>query len=759
MEEDEYNTISHQGCFSIEGQFNSNFSIKTSNSTEFLFSIILESRSGTGENARNPDYLHNLEVILGRLRDNFFDLTSIQNASSSQNIASRDISENTLYFENITYPINLSNLNINQFTSQITTALRQNGNTQTAGTTQGRILLKVNRSNTIELNDFNELIIYENLSLIRPLIDQIKENTINIDAIKRKPLLKENLKREIAQNWPHDANICDGYIAFETQTGLIERTTDADLINYANCVLLYDELFKYSAFAKKVFSEIDLENETCERFGEKTFIVSDDIKNQVNDCVQNLTFLNDASKSLLTRFIVDDYDSRKNDLGPYKGITRDDSFSPVAAEATIARKDNSIRNDIIKLYIKNRELALKLSKEINNLRVITSCDVKNIASDFTGICLSSNLTFEKGLINRFTSSLLTKPFLILSGLSGSGKTKLAQAFANWICESKKQFELVPVGADWTNKEHLLGYYDSINDKYESQPALNLILEAGKEENKDKPYFLILDEMNLSHVERYFSDFLSVIESGGNIFLHDAKLVMENKNIPQNIDKLPENLFVIGTVNMDETTYVFSPKVLDRANVIEFRVQQEEFDSFIESPQKVDLAELEKEGAAFARDFVISSRQKEFEEIKEIKKLKSELKVLFKNFQNNGWDFGYRVGYEITRYINFHMLISEDQSWEAALDAQIVQKLMPKLNGSANRLKGILKSLACYSVNFDNSKNEADKSKEKVKSGTFDDPEKLYIEKKNDVVLKLTFEKTYRMWMAAKANGFTSFAEN
>ena len=130
------------------------------------------------------------------------------------------------------------------------------------------------------------------------------------------------------------------------------------------------------------------------------------------------------------------------------------------------------------------------------------------------------------------SSLLTKPFVILTGLSGSGKTKLAQAFVQWICEDKKQYCIVPVGADWTNREPLLGYVNALNPEEYILPengALQLIIEANNEENQYKPYFLILDEMNLSHVERYFADFLSVMESNEEIPLYAEGTV--NNGVP------------------------------------------------------------------------------------------------------------------------------------------------------------------------------------------------------------------------------------
>lgn len=126
--------------------------------------------------------------------------------------------------------------------------------------------------------------------------------------------------------------------------------------------------------------------------------------------------------------------------------------------------------------------------------------------------------------------------------------------------------MVPVGADWTNREPLLGYPNALSEGEYVMPengALELLIQAGKEENRNKPYFLILDEMNLSHVERYFADFLSVMESQEAIPLHPDTEIWKKCRVPAKIS-LPSNLFIIGTVNIDETTYMFSPKVLDRA---------------------------------------------------------------------------------------------------------------------------------------------------------------------------------------------------
>jgi 5-methylcytosine-specific restriction protein B len=186
---------------------------------------------------------------------------------------------------------------------------------------------------------------------------------------------------------------------------------------------------------------------------------------------------------------------------------------------------------------------------------------------------------------------------------------------------------------------LLGFPDAINKGYYIKPENNvvdLILEAGKEENANKPYFLILDEMNLSHVERYFADFLSTMESEEEpMYLHSPDDWIDD--MPATI-KLPKNLFIIGTVNVDETTYMFSPKVLDRAHVIEFRVSDEEMENFLKEPSKPDLETLKGLGKEMASDFILKS-QTEISEFEDLSEIKTVLLDFFKELKKVGAEFG------------------------------------------------------------------------------------------------------------------------
>jgi len=357
----------------------------------------------------------------------------------------------------------------------------------------------------------------------------------------------------------------------------------------------------------------------------------------------------------------------------------------------------------------------------------------------------SNLVYNSQLVERFSIVLVTKPFLILTGLSGSGKTKLAQAFAKWIIEEESQLNLVPVGADWTNREPLLGYPNALEEgKYvlPESGVLQLILRA--EKDPERPYFLILDEMNLSHVERYFADFLSAIESGEEIKLHSGIKSWEANGyqIPSSLT-IPKNLFIIGTVNIDETTYMFSPKVLDRANVIEFRVSKNEMENFLDKPVDVDLSELEGMGAGMAKDFVRIAVNFA-DEFSDKSTLSKELIQFFENLSDVGAEFGYRTANEISRFASLAEQLAEDWEFEQIMDAAISQKLLPKLHGSRRKLEGVLFKLAQLCI------KEGD-AEELLKKPSDIDWEA-------NVKYPISLEKIVRMHKGLLENGFTSFAE-
>lgn len=439
----------------------------------------------------------------------------------------------------------------------------------------------------------------------------------------------------------------------------------------------------------------------------------------------------------------------------------------------------------------------------------------------------SKLIFSNEVVINYYLSLKTKPFVILMGLSGSGKTKLAVRFAEAMTKKNEdQYILVPVEAGWNDNKSLLGYYNPITKTYSCTPFLKIILRAHQNYTNSmiqnnitgiKPFFIILDEMNLSKVEYYFSKFLSILETmkirqinnyidesglirinrvdnplclSESIILHnepnyvpiDIKNESENfltsklkvgqwikdlhsksyvitdrlisdikaydqehesskaiderdkhltgqflkwhydnnlgsfkedkvldymfndlNYIPPRI-RIPPNVYFTGTVNIDETTYMFSPKVLDRANSIELtNIDIDLFEDLIRGTNSemdiggssVDIEEVIKDftnNYQFQLDPDIIERKsieyKEFfdEFFNVIKDIRDDIKDTAPNF-----NFGYRVINEMLIYIinALDFMGNNEKNFLFALDLQLTQKILAKFHGMKSELHELL----------------------------------------------------------------------
>lgn len=313
--------------------------------------------------------------------------------------------------------------------------------------------------------------------------------------------------------------------------------------------------------------------------------------------------------------------------------------------------------------------------------------------------LSSNKA-QQQIRSKYINSLLAKPFVILSGNSGTGKTRIATRFAKYLekktADGVKNHLLIPVGADWTDNTKILGYYNPLSDngagKYEKTDVFKFIELAGA--NPEIPFFLILDEMNLSHVERYFSDFLSKME------LLDYK---ENSE-PVFFDipgygklELPKNLFITGTVNIDETTYMFSPKVLDRANVIEFKPEMEDvLDNLLKSSNGDDDKTADPGVAEGFMKLANDIRSGEIPE--EVQPILNDIKPILASFYEKlekcGFEFAYRTVKEIRLYAIAAFKTAEGETPTATdiADIQILQKILPKIHGNKKQIGNLLDEL-------------------------------------------------------------------
>jgi len=277
-------------------------------------------------------------------------------------------------------------------------------------------------------------------------------------------------------------------------------------------------------------------------------------------------------------------------------------------------------------------------KEING-------SFSDLVSYIHSYTLGKGIIYPRFLIEDFLTLLRTNDFIILSGLSGSGKTQIVKSFAEAMCGVAK---VIPVKPNWTSSEDLLGFYNPLQRSYLTAPFLDALIEA--ERDPSRLHLICLDEMNLARVEYYFADFLSALENRDvqpEIVLYSAeeaehvfsefkaviKIIDEAKgeipeesindfghflsnkdineklrniigindnetfvslhsrlrrmlngilNVPSKL-KFPNNVRIIGAINIDETTHFLSPKVLDRAHTIKF-----------DSPLRYDMKEISEQ---------------------------------------------------------------------------------------------------------------------------------------------------------------------
>lgn len=264
-----------------------------------------------------------------------------------------------------------------------------------------------------------------------------------------------------------------------------------------------------------------------------------------------------------------------------------------------------------------------------------------------------------------------KHFVILTGLSGSGKTQLALSYARAVHGIEQPsmpdpfLFVCPVRPEWTDPTGLTGYYDVLSNRYVVPPFLEAVLVATA--HPDSPVFVILDEMNLARVEYYFSDVLSAIETRGSLQLHSNSVPLEGTtggSIPAAVP-MPQNLFITGTVNVDETTNPVSDKVLDRAIVL-------------------DMSAIELKGflgKLLSADGSLGQAMQACE---------GPLLSVHGLMSAHGLGFGYRVAEEVIRY---HAFASEYLKADASaiLDDLMVQKVLVKLRG-AERQRSLLGEL-------------------------------------------------------------------
>ncbi len=395
-----------------------------------------------------------------------------------------------------------------------------------------------------------------------------------------------------------------------------------------------------------------------------------------------------------------------------------------------------LQDDLAKMMDIYREYANREDKpeEEINIQIEDESEeemsVKEAVDLIKNYIAAKGFTYPDGLIENFYLSLKSKPFVILAGTSGTGKTKLVNLFAEAI---GAEYYMVPVRPDWSDGSDLFGY-NNLNGDFIEGPICKAFDVAIS--NPEKPVLLCLDEMNLARVEYYLSDFLSVIETrnrceNGNI---------KTTGIAQYKDGFPENLYVVGTVNMDETTFPFSRKVLDRANTIEFSfVDLTPPDEWaLNAPAPINL------GNSFLKtEYLLLSECSDQQE--SVNTYCAELQKLNQILQKANAHVGYRVRDEVVFYLLNNReagLLPENE----AMDNEIMQKILPRIQGSSASVKNMLCELfKVCAGDYEGQNTESDISSKMMKTA-----------QKSDCKYKKSAEKIAFMVRRFEEDGFTSY---
>ena len=309
--------------------------------------------------------------------------------------------------------------------------------------------------------------------------------------------------------------------------------------------------------------------------------------------------------------------------------------------------------------------------------------------------IKSGLYYDiKDFVN-FHTSIKSGNLVILSGLSGTGKSRIVDMYANAIgiktTEIDNRLLFIPVRPSWNDDSDLLGYVDLVHMVYRPADSgfVDFLVKAQRDENKNNIYLVCFDEMNLARVEHYFSQFLSLLErpvQQRNLQLYDEQYsgkLYNSKDYPSSIT-IGENVKFIGTVNIDESTYHFSDKVLDRANVIELNV--------------LDFsADWENDAKKYSK--TISTpiwNMEDYKKICKAPKIIPRVHELLWDMHNvlhtasSKFGVGPRVVKSIDLYLaNIPEGFYDKLSIADGVDLQVAQRVMTKVRGSENELGEVL----------------------------------------------------------------------
>ena len=268
----------------------------------------------------------------------------------------------------------------------------------------------------------------------------------------------------------------------------------------------------------------------------------------------------------------------------------------------------------------------------------TEIRFEELCERFRSYCASRlHLYYDIADIRRFIAGLTVTHLMVMQGMSGTGKTSLAYAFGEFL---QNHTVIVPIQPMWKERTDMIGYYNEFTKRFNETVFLQKMYEANY---NDEMYVTVLDEMNIARVEYYFAEFLSLLEipDPDKRYLDVVSDKWENdpKGLKDGRLRLPTNMWFMGTVNNDDSTFAISDKVYDRAMVMNLDSKAERFEAEDAEPVKISASHWEKMTAEAREDYCLTERNK-----RRIAKLDE---YLIENFRIT---FGNRIMKQITGYV-------------------------------------------------------------------------------------------------------------
>jgi len=425
--------------------------------------------------------------------------------------------------------------------------------------------------------------------------------------------------------------------------------------------------------------------------------------------------------------------------------------------------DNIILDDIGKvlkvydMYINQppHEIADKEGTLVNEPRF----DIEKAFEQLLEYIQNSGFVFEPWQVAAYVTALRTKPFVILAGISGTGKSKLPALVARGTGGNPY---LISVKPDWTDSSDILGYVN-LQDEFQPGNLLRIAKEAQQPDKLDNHYVAIIDEMNIARVEHYFAEVLSQIENrnpdGNDGFISDPLIVQHiNRLEDQDWSKvcLPSNLAIVGTVNMDESTHGFSKKVLDRAFTLELsdidlslweitsnnhNNEKSRWPIIDWLPRAIQLSKLEVKGP---------------EEKQLINSLIEKLLEVNKYLKPAQLQVGYRTRDEIILY-TLHskeiksFFVTKDGEEVDPFDLALLMKILPRIVGGSNTIRQVIADLLVWA--YDNNQNLNEDKAEEI-------CEKWVNQGRPSSLIEAEYPRTVArlclMWERLNIEGFTTY---